>query len=160
MRIWLKPHRVCGKKQALKIDHLLGFACQEARGNSKGGVWQVRRAQKPWIKLRGPMTRGEAVAGVLGRLGDRSRMLRYSGKDHVGCVYEGQVHPEPEHSRGRNWESWPARGPQGSGNQRAFWISYSWKSEPQGIKNLICWVEPCETLLITESKPQLSSGLV
>lgn len=157
----MKPHRVCGgKKQALKIDHLLGFACQEARGNSKGGVWQAHRAQKPQIKLRDPMTRGEAVAGVLGRLGDRSRLFRYSRKEHVGCVCEGQVHPEPEHSSGRNWESWSARGPQGSGNQRAFWISCSCKSGPKGIKNLICWVEPCRTLLITESKPQLSSGLV
>lgn len=52
MRIWLKPHSVCGKKQALKIDHLLGFACQEARGNSNRGVWQAHRAQKPQIKLR------------------------------------------------------------------------------------------------------------
>lgn len=50
------------KKEALKIDHLLGFACHTQR-NSNEGVWQAFSARKPKIKLRGPMTSSSSDLG-------------------------------------------------------------------------------------------------
>lgn len=64
------------KKETLKIDHLLKFACHAERTLMKG-AWQAFSARKPKIKPRGPMTREEAVVVAVYRPGVRPRMMRY-----------------------------------------------------------------------------------
>lgn len=61
MIVFLKPKESV-KKEALKIDHLLGFAYHTKR-NSKEGVWQDFSARKPKIKPRGPMTSSSSDLG-------------------------------------------------------------------------------------------------
>lgn len=98
------------KKETLKIDHLLKFACHAERTLMKG-AWQAFSARKPKIKPRGPMTREEAVVVAVYR--SQAQDDEIQRNKHTTCVW---LVLESEHSSSRD-EEWAQRS--SNYNQRA-----------------------------------------
>lgn len=92
------------KKESLKIDHLLGFACSAKKKSNEGGLAGLQ-CQEAQDQAKRPNDKGRAAAVVVDRPGVRSRMMRYSEKEQAMCVWEGQRALESEHSISRDQES-------------------------------------------------------
>ena len=87
---------------------MLRFACQEARGNSKGGSLAGPQSREAQQQAERPKDKRQSNSSGL----KQARMARYNEMEQVCCVWECQLALDSEHVSSRDQEPRPGKGTQ------------------------------------------------